>query len=408
MPASRTTSWDTAEKRSRANTVRSRASTIARSRANSKADTNAYVALDDPLLDADYANFKARPGWQWLVFNYNHVTNICINVSAFFFFPCNFPQIYKKYINLAACNLQPFDALAWQAYGMGGLGDLCMSTYFASQNEWAAVRFQVFGTSTSWVVLYQMCMAGKTPFPALVGLSVVYGMGLLMAATKACGICPEKVFTTWQEFTTPIGMGACCFSFMDSFIFPHDDPADTNPISMYVGAAGFVFMLVVCLVRPAKLMPIMGSVSAWLATFLFMFMPIAQILAVYKEIDNPEAVSKGFSLLAAILGAIGNGLGSVRAFHTKDAIWYIGAMWGCLLGGWGCSVVVWMANALDTHILAALTAFLVFWFSFIIKLNGDAHDETLCQQFAFVGNACSSGDEPVDEPLAVDEPQLGA
>jgi len=311
--------------------------------------------LDLPLLDIDGTKIDVvRPCWPWLIVNYNYVSLICINVSAFFFLPSNFPQIYKNVVNLAAHNLAPFDALAWQAYGMGGLGDLSMSTYFASQDEWAAVRFQVFGTSTSWVIIVQMWMAGKCPLPALVCLSLIYGTGLLMVATKACGIVPKKVFQKWQEFTTPIGMGACCFSFMDSFIFPHTNPADTNPTAVYVGIFGFFFMMVVVLLQPPKLMPVIGSVSAWLATFLFMFMPVAQIIAIYRDLANPDDVKKGFSLLAAILGAIGNGLGSVRALHTKDAIWYIGAMWGCLLGGWGCSMVVWMAGSGHRNICVPL------------------------------------------------------
>merc|ERR1712137_368945 len=81
---------------------------------------------------------------------------------------------------------------------MGGLGNLMLSTYFASQHEWAAVRVQAVGAITTFIVT----------------------TGLGMALGRALQVIPDRWFSIWQEVTTPIGLGALIVSVLDTIALP--------------------------------------------------------------------------------------------------------------------------------------------------------------------------------------------
>jgi hypothetical protein len=85
---------------------------------------------------------------------------------------------------------------------------------------------------------------------------------------------------------------------------------------------GAVALIMVVLARLDKLsalgMKILKAMSAWTATLLFMWGPVAQMWTNYL---NPSNI-KGLSVYTVLLAMIGNGLLLPRALFTRDLMWY--------------------------------------------------------------------------------------
>lgn len=87
-----------------------------------------------------------------------------------------------------------------------------------------------------------------------------------------------------------------------------------------------------------KVLLYMGGVSAWTATLLFMWGPIAQMWTNYVKPAN----IKGLSSQTVLLAMIGNGLLLPRALFIRDFMWFTGSSWGCSLAGEGILISMYM------------------------------------------------------------------
>ena len=66
----------------------------------------------------------------------------------------------------------------------------------------------------------------------------------------------------------------------------------------------------------------------WMAVALFMWFPIAQL---GNNAQFPEAVA-GLSILSFLLGGVGNLMTVPHAIKSRNRMWFVGAVWGALLG----------------------------------------------------------------------------
>merc|ERR1711957_1147149 len=102
--------------------------------------------------------------------------------------------------------------LAWQGIISGTMGNLLLSTYFASVLEWSAFRIQFVGVVMNYFVASQIWWAGFFPNAQFWGVAGVIVVGLAFPMLFAASAIPDGWFKMWQEATTPVGLAALIFS----------------------------------------------------------------------------------------------------------------------------------------------------------------------------------------------------
>merc|ERR1711924_37548 len=148
-------------------------------------------------------------------------------------------------------------------------------------------------------------------------------VGLLFPLAFALGIMSEKAFDAWKEATTPIGFAALVFSITATFVTDSWILLGVAVAGLAVGAT-----LLALKSKCPRVAPLTAKLGGWLATFLFMWMPLPQLEKILTEgAKAAEAFSMGFTVLATI----GNGLGSTRAFVIKEKVWFTGSFFGLIV-----------------------------------------------------------------------------
>jgi len=302
---------------------------------------------------------------------FDTATTVAVNLATFAYLPLQVPQIVQ---DAEAKSPKELAGLAWQGFLTGALGNLLLCTYFAGKREWAAVRVQAIGAATNFAVVVQIWFAGYCPTVPFFVFAVVITIGLLIPLLKACRAFPARAFQLWNQATTAIGLAAL-LSLVASTVVPKNDW-----VLMGGGLTGLLVAGLLLLFKPARLAPLMAVLSGWLATLLFMFMPVPQVINNFMEPANAKSFALGF----VILGTLGNGLCCARALFTKDAIWFTGAFWGTIVGAWLMAVSVYVAGYLGLWPLLAYTVGLTAYFVALFVLNGKAHEESFGRQLLFL------------------------
>uniref|UniRef100_A0A7S1QUF6 Uncharacterized protein n=1 Tax=Alexandrium catenella TaxID=2925 RepID=A0A7S1QUF6_ALECA len=307
------------------------------------------------------------PRWQRM----DRLSKLAVNLATFTYLPLQVPQIVK---NLQANDPTDLAGLAWQGTTTGALGNLMLCTYFASKREWAAVRVQAIGAITNFMVVTQIWHAGYCPtVPFFVFLAIIC-VGLVIPLLKAVRCLPARAFSVWTEATTAIGLGAL-LSLVGSTAVPNNDV-----VLGVTGLVGVAIMLVLLITRPPRLVPLMGRISGWLATYLFMFMPVPQVIDNFINHEKAKSFAIGF----AVLAAIGNGLCTSRALFMKDSVWFTGAIWGTVVGGWLTAMSVYFAGYLQLLPFILYSLGLLAYLVAMFAMNGHALRESPFRQVAFI------------------------
>jgi len=214
------------------------------------------------------------------------------------------------------------------------------------------------------------------PFACVMAIMII---GLIIPLLKAMGK-GEKVFGGWLKATTIVGMTVLFFSLTYSIIedggalMKEADAASrtcnqtlakelmasmTNATSGDTAKAEKPDIMIPGLVSVAGLVlssllvyfNVVGdSMGGILATMLFMYMPVPQLV---KDLVNKVEAAK-FNLGFIYFGTAGNGLGLSRALYTRNYVWLAGSSWGCFVGGVLLSITILIANGTcDVSFLSA-------------------------------------------------------
>eukprot|EP00899_Mesostigma_viride_P000021 jgi/Mesvir1/10019/Mv03642-RA.1 len=237
------------------------------------------------------------------------------------------PQILKNAQNLIAGKLEAVSILPWMAYFTGLLGNMLLLTYFAEKHEKSAVVVQSMGVITTAVLLSQIFLGGFMPFPAFALMSAVTAAGLVLNYLDFAGMVPPLLWAIWKGFIGVTGLAV-----LPQVIWATFTATTTIIPAVVTGLAGAVFYIQDKRgALPQKLRGVWSSMSAWTATLLFMFMPIAQLLSCF---NNPSNLAN-MSITTTLLGMSGNALMIARALYTRDIIWLTGTVWAVAFMGWG-------------------------------------------------------------------------
>ncbi|KAI3904422.1 hypothetical protein MKW98_014602 [Papaver atlanticum] len=265
------------------------------------------------------------------------------------------PQIILNSQNLIAGNYSALSAVPWLGMLTGLLGNVSLLSYFAKKKETEAIVVQTLGVISTYVVIVQLAMAGSMPLPFFIVTSAVVAAGLSLNFMNYFNWLHPGIWRFWEDLTTVGGLSVLPQVMWSTFV-PY------VPNSILPGSIAFVMAITaVIMARTGRLseknVKIIGSLSGWTATLLFMWMPIAQMWTSYL---NPENI-KGLSAISMLLAMIGNGLMIPRALFIRDLMWFTGSSWASVLHGWGNLVCMYCFNSISKEFFLAATLGLYTW-----------------------------------------------
>jgi len=305
------------------------------------------------------------------------LTLIGVNLSMFAFLALQLPQIAHNFLE----SPDKMRSLAWAGYVSGSMGNVSLCSYFTGISEFAQARVQAIGCVTTYLVLAQVYNAGFCPGTTFAVLSTVLGVGLTLPLLLSLKLVSPDLFSLWKDTTTAIGFTALAFAVTATF---------TGDQGVLLGAtlAGLsVGLLVLALKnKSGALGALVGTLGGWLATFLFMWSPLPQLVALLQGGDEGWKAAEAFDIGVALLATLGNGLGVARAWFIKDKIWFVGSFFGIVVQGWLTAAAVWVVDPARCPWWALLpfTVALVSYFTLILRFNGAAKQESIWQQTAFL------------------------
>ncbi|KAI3981919.1 hypothetical protein MKX01_041182 [Papaver californicum] len=261
------------------------------------------------------------------------------------------PQIILNSQNLIAGNYSALSAVPWLGMLTGLLGNVSLLSYVSKKKETEAIVVQTLGVISTYVVIVQLAMAGSMPWPFFIMTSAVVAAGLSLNFMNYFNWLHPGIWRFWEDLTTAGGLSVLPQVLWSTFV-PY------IPNSIFPGSIAFVMAITaVIMARTGMLseknVKIIGSLSGWPATLLFMWMPIAQMWTSYL---NPENI-KGLSAISMLLAMIGNGLMIPRALFIRDLMWFTGSSWASVLHDWGICVF----NSISKEFFMAATLGLYTW-----------------------------------------------
>ncbi|CAM6025399.1 unnamed protein product [Sphagnum balticum] len=286
--------------------------------------------------------------------------------ATFAFLLLQLPQIYLNFRNLTDGNTSALSAVPWMGQLTSLLGNLALLSYFAGKKERGAMFVQAVGVISTLVVLSQLAIAQAMPLPAFLATASTVTVGLLLNYLSLKNKISARIWQLWGEVVT-VGAAAVLpqvmWSTFDTYFTPSILPG-------FFGGA--VALIMVVLARLDKLsalgMKILKAMSAWTATLLFMWGPVAQMWTNYL---NPSNI-KGLSVYTVLLAMIGNGLLLPRALFTRDLMWFVGSSWGTLMQGLGILISMYIYDCIDQKLFYGITATVILWIGFMFVRDAKA------------------------------------
>ncbi|CAN1132202.1 Maltose excess protein 1, chloroplastic [Linum perenne] len=277
------------------------------------------------------------------------------------------PQIKLNAQNLAAGNNAALLAVPWLGLLTGLLGNVSLLSYFAKKRETEAAVVQTLGVVSSYIVLTQLAMGEAMPMPQFVASSAVIWVGLLLNLLYYLGKLSAGIWQFWEDFITVGGISVLPQLMWTTFV-PY------LPSSILPGTISFVLALTaVIMARTGKLsekgVKIVGALSGWTATLLFMWMPVAFM---WTNFLRPENI-KGLSASSMLLAMIGNGLMIPRALLIRDLMWFTGSCWASFFYGYGNIVCMYCFCAVSKELFLATTIGLLSWIGMSLWRDAMVH-----------------------------------
>ncbi|EYU17407.1 hypothetical protein MIMGU_mgv1a011877mg [Erythranthe guttata] len=249
----------------------------------------------------------------------------------------------------------------------GLLGNISLLSYFIKKRETEAVVVQMLGVISMYAVILQLVIADAMPLPHFIVTSIVIASGLVLNFMRYFQLLDGEIWHFWEEFITIGGLSALPQVMWSTFVpyIPH---------TVLPGFIAFSTAVVaVFLARMGKLsekgIGILGFVSGWTATLLFMWMPVSQM---WTNILNPENV-KGLSAVSMLLAMIGNGLLIPRALFIRDLMWFTGSTWSCVFYGWGNLICLYCFNNISKEFFLASSFGFLAWIGITVWRDAKVH-----------------------------------
>ena len=224
-------------------------------------------------------------------------------------------------------------------------------SYFTERRERAACVNQTIGICSTLVVIAQLHAAGSVPGPVFVAVVAIAAAGLLLPAANWAGArvrSASPVWRAWERLIALIGAAVIC-QLAASMVIDLPTRAASATAALALGAAAAAgARAALPMLRgggggggggaAAGGLPAPSSSSSfatvygWLATVLFMLMPLPQLLRNFTS-ARADCAASAVSQQTLLLAIVGNGLMIPRALFSRDLPWLVGSSWGMLVMG---------------------------------------------------------------------------
>ncbi|KAH9309698.1 hypothetical protein KI387_037609, partial [Taxus chinensis] len=254
------------------------------------------------------------------------------------------------------------------------MGNLSLLSYFVNKKERGASIVQAVGVLTTLIVLFQLAIAEAMPLLIFAATATVCLVGFTVNALNYTTLISDGAWKVWTEILGVGGMYVLTQVVWMTFV-PY------LPRSKLPGiiAAAVLLVLIELANRghlPTALSNILGGISGWIATLLFMWSPVSQL---YTNIRNPANLH-GLSVFTILLALIGNGMLIPRALFIRDLMWFTGSSWGSVVQGWTILLSMYLGKAAHSFLFWGVTSGFVLWLG-VISYN-DMHAYSLTSPLA--------------------------
>jgi glycosidase/lipid-A-disaccharide synthase-like uncharacterized protein len=295
------------------------------------------------------------------------------------------PQIMSNFSNLSA-DPEKISILPWIGYSTGIIANLTLLTYFTSIKKKAVALVQAVGVITSAVVLGQIFAAGYMPFAAMAVMPAIVVAGLTINLLKWMGKLPEKflgleMWKTWNDATVLLGLFALPLGVAVTFNLMGAYSWAVLGVSAALALGGVRLMLLDRQGKlPSALHAVWQTLGAWLATALFVFMPLPQIV---NNVSNPENIA-GIAVGTLILSVAGNILETTGAVYHKNRIWFTGSFWAIAVGGGAVLLSMYVFGALSPVIFWGFMSIVPLSLLLSLWLTSRHHGESMLSALSFL------------------------
>ena len=291
--------------------------------------------MPDTSSSSSSSSFIAHDQHAWPTFTERLASAAALPLALLFV-----PQIRENAIHIANGNAHLLSALPYRGYLLGLVGNLLLFSYFANRRERSAAFNQALGVVSTSIVIMQLCTAGFVPRPLALAIAGINMLGIILPMhrmriqTRADSGSNRHaghegggmVWRIWE--VALLGVGA--------LTLVHVSGTWISSMTAVVALGAFART------RQLPRVPI-ATVYGWMATLLFMLMPLPQLIHNLVVAFASTSSSSGgiigarspppVSSLTVILALVGNALMVPRAMAVGDMPWLVGSTWGMLVMG---------------------------------------------------------------------------
>eukprot|EP00850_Spirogloea_muscicola_P013142 SM000088S23683 [mRNA] locus=s88:62704:65564:- [translate_table: standard] len=327
-----------------------------------EAATEAVSAVEDTatMVEESVADALAPTFSSW-----DGLTQKMVASSTFGFLLMLLPQIVKNAQSLVASTPEALAILPWVGYSTGLAGNLLLLSYFLTKGELSATTVQGIGALSTYVLVAQIFLAGYMPPLAFGGVTAALIVALLINSLYYAKVLPDPVWSVWRDVSGVAGL-----TILPQVVWSTVSSYPTPLPAVIAGSVGLSFVV---FRRGGKLsqqlLAVWDGTSAWMATLLFMFMPIPQLISCFT---SPASLA-GISVLTPVLGMVSNGLLIPRALFTRDVMWFTGSTWGALMMGWGILLSMYAGQVIGQEVFFPISAALLAFLTLVLVRDSKAN-----------------------------------
>ncbi|MBI4424326.1 MAG: hypothetical protein HY554_11390 [Elusimicrobia bacterium] len=272
------------------------------------------------------------------------------------------PQIVSNF-GFMASDPAKVAILPWIGYATGILANSNLWGYHVDGKRHAVAAVQGLGVATSAVVLGQIAAVGAMPAAAAVAVGALVLTSVAVNALRWSGRLSDRLWGAWNGAAKLLGLFALPFGFAVTFGLLGAHAGAVLGASVAFAAAGAAAMALDRRARlPSSLKGVWTTLGAWLATLLFVFLPIPQLVNIF---ERPQDIA-GIAIGTVLLSTFGNLLEVTGSVAHKSQIWFVGSFWAVAVGGWGVLASLALLGALSPLAFAGFSAAVAGYLAWVL------------------------------------------
>ena len=242
------------------------------------------------------------------------------------------PQVLKNAVCLATARAVALRGLSPDAYLTAFLGNCMLLCYFAHQGENSGFLVQVVGLLSNAAILAQLFAAGILPLGTLAAVALTAAAVLGLGTAQNPNLLPRFSLRIPPGYWNAGQLALCAYActtlyqvLLRTFALAAAPPLALKAAWVAGAVAGLGWTT---WGSPAEVHGRVARATGWLATTLFIMMPIAQLGKSFADLATIQDVA----VTSVVLSMLGNMLCWPQALLNADWPWITGTVWAVASG----------------------------------------------------------------------------